>query len=134
MAFVILMIPNLTNAYAGITQENGNGNKVIIPLGAYSPLCEKRDQCYIPSHLIINQDETVIWKNSDFGPHTITSGNTWSGADNLFSSKILEHDEVFEFSFFGILPGTYDYYCVIHPWMTGSVTIAGDLNSNQKTL
>ena len=129
-----MLIQNFSNAYAGITQETGFENEVIIPLGAYSPLCEKYENCYIPRHLIINVDETVIWKNSDFSPHTVTSGNTWSGQDNLFTSQILEHDEVFEFSFLGILPETYDYYCVIHPWMKGSITIAGDLNNNQKTL
>ena len=134
LIIVLFLIPTIANAYAGITQDSRSENEVIIPLGAYSPLCEKNDECYIPSNLIISQNEKVTWINSDFGPHTVTSGNTWSGADKLFSSKILEHNDVFEFSFIGFLPGTYDYYCVIHPWMKGSITISGDLNNFQKTL
>ena len=100
-------------------------NEVIIPNGAYSPLCEKKRECYVPEFLIIEQGDKVEWTNADYAIHTVTSGNIWSGHNKLFNSKILERNDKFEFVFENVEPATYTYYCLMHPWMTGSIIVSG---------
>ena len=53
--------------------------------------------------------------------HTATSGNPDSGADGAFDSDILSAGDTFEFTFTDV--GTYDYYCILHPWMIGTVNV-----------
>ncbi len=113
---VLLMLIPLYQAFA-------EEIKVTIPFGAYSPLCLKTDSCYVPSHVKINTGEVVVWFNADYSLHTVTSGTQWSGHDKLFHSEILDHNDKFEFAFNDFNAGTYPYYCLMHPWMTGSVTI-----------
>ena len=116
--FLVITIMHIPNAFS---QEDKN--QVTISNGAYSPLCAKTSTCYVPSNLIIESGEIVEWVNGDYAPHTITSGNIWAGKDHLFESEILNHLEKFEFTFSGFEPGTYSYYCIIHPWMTGIISI-----------
>src|SRR3990170_2255461 len=54
--------------------------------------------------------------------------NLWSGKDSLFESKILNHNDRFEFTFSDFKSGIYPYYCIMHPWMKGLVSIAEQLN------
>ena len=103
-------------------------NKVVIPFGAHSPVCEKTSQCYVPNNILIEKGDKVIWINGDYAPHTVTSGNLWSGKNGLFESKILNHLDKFEFIFSDFKPGIYPYYCIIHPWMRGIVTVGEYLN------
>jgi len=61
---------------------------------------------------------TVTWLNDDDIPHTVVA------ADNkAFRSKVLDTGDRFTFTFAS--PGTYDYYCSIHPHMTGKVVVKG---------
>ena len=57
----------------------------------------------------------VTWINRDDMPHTVTSD------DKLLKSKALDTDEKFSFTFAN--PGTYHYFCSIHPKMTGEVVV-----------
>jgi len=57
----------------------------------------------------------VTWINRDDMPHTVASD------DKLFKSKALDTDEKFSFTF--STPGTYHYFCSIHPKMTGEVVV-----------
>jgi len=103
-------------------------NKVIVPYGAYSPVCAKTSNCYVPNNIVIDEGDKIIWINGDYAPHTVTSGNLWSGKDSLFESKILNHNDRFEFTFSDFKSGIYPYYCIMHPWMKGLVSIAEQLN------
>lgn len=58
---------------------------------------------------------TVVWTNKDDVPHNVVS------KDKLFKSPILDTGEHFEFTF--KTAGTFDYYCSIHPRMTGQVVV-----------
>ncbi len=100
-------------------------NEITITFGAYSPLCEKRGDCYVPSFLIIEQGSTVVWTNMDYSLHTVTSGNLWSGHNRLFGSMLLEKYDKFEFTFEDFEPAAYTYYCIMHPWMKGSIIVTG---------
>jgi plastocyanin len=57
----------------------------------------------------------VTWINRDDMPHAIASD------DKLFKSKALDTDEKFSFTF--ATPGTYHYFCSIHPKMIGEVIV-----------
>jgi len=68
-----------------------------------------------PAALTVPAGTTVTWTNRDDIPHTVVSN------DGAFKSKVLDTDEKFSFTF--SKPGTYPYFCSIHPKMTGKVVV-----------
>jgi hypothetical protein len=48
-------------------------------------------------------------------PHTVVSD------DKIFKSKVLDTDQQFSFTF--AKPGTYPYFCSVHPKMTGKIVV-----------
>lgn len=68
-----------------------------------------------PETLTVPVNSAVIWVNKDDVPHTITS------TDGLFKSKALDTDDKYSYTF--TQPGTYSYYCSIHPKMMGKVVV-----------
>ena len=70
-----------------------------------------------PKELVVMAGTTVTWVNTDDVPHTATS----SSSPPLFDSKALDTDDKFSFEF--KTPGTYDYFCKLHPSMTGKVIV-----------
>jgi amicyanin len=70
---------------------------------------------FSPATLTVAPGTTVTWVNKDDVPHNVTS------TEKQFASKTLDTDERFSFTFKD--PGTYDYYCTIHPKMTGKVVV-----------
>lgn len=70
-----------------------------------------------PRELMIPAGATVTWKNADDVPHTATSKDD----PQTFNSGPLDTDDSFSFTF--TKPGTYAYYCKVHPHMTGVITV-----------
>jgi plastocyanin len=68
-----------------------------------------------PTALTVPVGTTVTWTNRDDIPHTVVS------TDGVFKSKALDTDDTFSFLF--SKPGTYSYFCSIHPKMTGQVIV-----------
>jgi len=68
-----------------------------------------------PQTLTVPVGATVTWTNRDDIPHTSVS------TDGLFKSKVMDTDEKFSYTF--AKAGTYQYYCSIHPKMTGQVVV-----------
>jgi plastocyanin len=68
-----------------------------------------------PGTLTVPAGTTVTWTNRDDIPHTVVSD------DKVFKSKVLDTDEKFSYTF--TKPGTYGYFCSIHPKMTGKVVV-----------
>ena len=68
-----------------------------------------------PATLTIPAGATVTWTNRDDVPHVVTSD------DKLFKSKALDTDDQFSFTF--AKPGTYNYYCAIHPRLTAKIVV-----------
>jgi len=68
-----------------------------------------------PAELKVPVGTTVTWTNRDDIPHTAVSN------DKVFKSKVLDTDEKFSFTF--SKPGTYEYFCSIHPKMTGKIVV-----------
>jgi plastocyanin len=61
-------------------------NKVIVPYGAYSPVCAKTSNCYVPNNIVIDEGDKIIWINGDYAPHTVTSGI--SGLEKIVYLKV----------------------------------------------
>ena len=67
-----------------------------------------------PATITVAAGTTVTWTNRDDIPHTVVS-------DGTFKSKAMDTDEKFSYTF--AKPGTYSYFCSIHPKMTGKVVV-----------
>ena len=67
-----------------------------------------------PKELKVKAGTTVTWTNEDDIPHTVVSPNN-------FRSKALDTDGKHSFTF--TTPGTYTYFCSLHPHMTGTVVV-----------
>jgi len=68
-----------------------------------------------PADLTVKAGTTITWTNRDDIPHTVVN------TDKVFKSKVLDTDEKFSFTF--STPGTFSYFCSIHPKMTGKVVV-----------
>ncbi|QLH07239.1 cupredoxin domain-containing protein [Nitrosopumilus ureiphilus] len=93
--------------------------KITIPEGA--AILEEGQIFYDPEAIDVAVGTTVLWENVDNTMHTATSGNPDSGADGVFDSDILSTGDTYEFTFTDA--GNYDYYCILHPWMVGTVNV-----------
>ena len=92
----------------------------VIPVsGSASPGCEP--ECYDPSTVTISAGGTVTFVNSDTAPHTVTSGNATDGPDGVWDSSLIMIDMSYSVTLDN--PGTYDYFCMVHPWMQGIVIV-----------
>jgi plastocyanin len=67
--------------------------------------------------MTVSAGTRVTWVNHDDVPHTATS----TVKPRLFDSGTLDTDDRFEHVF--TTPGTYDYYCALHPKMTGQIIV-----------
>ena len=78
---------------------------------------------YVPARITIQVGTTVVWKNFDDAPHTVTDGTQEPGSlwGTIFDSGIMRLDDVYKFTFNE--PGTYNYLCALDPWMIGKVTV-----------
>ncbi len=92
---------------------------ISIVAGAANPL---NAIFYDPTQANITVGTTVNWTNDDENPHTVTSGNPKTGPDDQFDSGFMVAGDTFSWTF--EKAGTYDYFCILHPWMTGSVVVS----------
>ena len=70
---------------------------------------------FAPESLTVPAGTKVTWVNADDIPHTVVAD------DKTFKSKVLDTDEAFAFSF--DKPGTYTYFCSVHPKMTAKIVV-----------
>lgn len=76
-----------------------------------------------PATVTVKAGTTVTWTNKDDIPHGIAATN------NAFKrSQALDTDDSFSFTF--TAPGTYQYFCYIHPHMTGTIVVEAATGSN----
>jgi len=69
--------------------------------------------------IIVN--DTVFWKNGDMATHTVTSGTPLNGPDGIFDSGKMGPGKFFVQKFTQV--GEFPYYCTLHPWRTGLVSV-----------
>jgi plastocyanin len=94
---------------------------VDIPVGTSVPGCETTDACFTPASISINAGDTVEWANVDTAAHTVSAGSPAEGPSGVFDSSLLMASGNYSFTFDDT--GSYDYFCMVHPWMVGSVSV-----------
>jgi plastocyanin len=72
---------------------------------------------FTPATLTVPAGTKVTWTNNDDIPHTVTS----AASPKLFHSPALDTGEAFSFVF--DTPGTFGYFCALHPHMQGTVVV-----------
>ena len=97
------------------TNEKKSDDKTIDILGLESPF-------YSPNTISIKAGETLTFDNVDGNFHTVTSGTVKTGPDGTFDSGLLRAGEKFTLTL--DKPGTYQYYCTIHPNMVGTIIVS----------
>src|SRR5216683_3743818 len=70
---------------------------------------------FTPPTLVVAPGTTVTWTNADDSPHTVRE------KDGKFKSAALDTDDTFSQTFSA--PGEYEYFCSIHPYMTGKIVV-----------
>lgn len=74
---------------------------------------QSTNKSFYPQYIQANAGAIVQWTNNDTSIHTVTG--------EIFDSGMLMAGDKFEYTFES--PGVYDYYCILHPWMKGSVRV-----------
>jgi plastocyanin len=75
-----------------------------------------KEYMFMPATLNIVTGTKVTWVNHDDVPHTIVD------TDKAFHSAALDTDDTYSFTF--PKPGTYHYFCTLHPKMVATVVVA----------
>ena len=70
---------------------------------------------FTPKELTVKAGTAIVFRNRDDIPHTVV------GTNGAFRSKALDKDDSFSFTF--ATPGTYDYFCGLHPQMKGKIVV-----------
>ncbi|HZY95584.1 MAG TPA: cupredoxin family copper-binding protein [Candidatus Cybelea sp.] len=90
---------------------------LVAPAAAYSatPAVHIKNDAFIPRNLSVNVGQTVTFTNDDDDAHTVTA------TDGTFDSKGLDTNGVWRHAF--SKPGTYSYFCELHPFMKGTIVV-----------
>ncbi len=102
------------NGFVETSVKKSDGKTIEI-LGLEAPF-------YSPNTINIKAGETLTFDNVDANFHTVTSGNQATGPDGNFDSGLLSAGEKFTLTL--DKPGTYQYYCTIHPNMVGTIIVS----------
>ena len=102
---IALWIGTASRAYAAPADAKA-GSETTVKIDNFS---------FSPATVTVPAGTTVRWTNADDIPHTIVSD------DKSFKSKALDTDEQFTYTF--SKPGTYSYFCGLHPKMTAKIVV-----------
>jgi plastocyanin len=77
---------------------------------------EIKDFAFNPQTITVKSGQTITWINRDEEPHTVVS------VEKQFKkSSALDTDQTFTIT--AGAPGTYTYFCSVHPKMTGTIVV-----------
>ena len=101
------------------TSSQIGGSTVSIVPGSSAP---SNGKYYAPETIAISKGTSVAWINDDVTLHTVTSGTPGEGnIGTEFDSSFMDAGKTFEHVF--DTAGTFDYFCTLHPFMTGKVKV-----------
>jgi plastocyanin len=105
ISFLNLSVFALGGEMKDVDSTTGKQNKI-----------EIKDFAFNPQTITVKSGEKITWINRDEEPHTIVS------VEKQFKkSSALDTDQ--EFAITAGLPGTYTYFCSVHPKMTGTIVV-----------
>ncbi len=123
---LLLLSIIVTSLIISVPTASAEQMQVSTTLGSSVPGCETTNECYSPYKVTVNPKDEVIWMNDDTAAHTVTSGTPAGGPDGNFDSSLFMAGTTFSHTFDSL--GEYPYFCMVHPWMQGSVvvTVSGE--------
>jgi len=123
---LLLLSIIVTSLIISIPTASAEQIQVSTTLGSSVPGCETTNECYSPYKVTVNPKDEVIWMNDDTAAHTVTSGTPAGGPDGNFDSSLFMAGTTFSHTFDSL--GEHPYFCMVHPWMQGSVvvTVSGE--------
>lgn len=104
---------------AAAPATTATGPTISIPVGAATP----GNPAYVPPDLSVSKGETVTVVNNDNAPHTATSGNGPEDAGQVFDTSLIMAGASGTIDTTAIEAGEYPYFCTVHPFMTGTLTV-----------
>lgn len=126
MPVILLIVTILSVAFIPVAVFAQTSYDINIPTGAASPdapyFWQNEKDGSTTGIIEVTVGDTVVWKNADTAPHTVSSGTFTTGLDGNFDSEIFPQGKSFSHTFDEI--GEYPYFCKLHSWMTGSVIVA----------
>ena len=102
---LIAIAPSAFAAHHEVTITNAPGSS--------TPGCEPN--CFVPSTVTIEVGDTVTWDNTDTAAHTATAGSAADGPSGVFDSSLIMVGQ--SYSYTADTAGTFDYFCIVHPWI-----------------
>ena len=122
--FILFTIVTSIIAMTPSSAFAGNSEITIVPVaGSRTVGCENLDGCYAPNSATIDMGGKVIFSNTDNDPHTFTSGNAYDGPSKKFNSSLIGAGQSYILDTTDLELGEYDYFCIVHPWMLGLLTV-----------
>ena len=90
--------------------------------GSSTPGCEETNNCFIPNPVTVEIGTIVTWSNTDTAAHTASSG-TAAGGDmgEVWDSSLIMAGASYSYTTDTV--GSFDYFCMVHPWMTGTLIV-----------
>jgi len=116
----VIAVAMAATAHPAAHAVHADDPTVRTPEGNAVPGCQEDDTCFIPSTIEVGPGTTVTWENNDIVPHTVTSGAAGSPTGE-FDSGLTDGGTTFEHTFEEV--GEYPYFCLVHPWMAGTVFV-----------
>jgi plastocyanin len=105
LAFLDLSLFALAGEMTNTDSAGGKQNRI-----------EIKDFAFNPQTITVKSGEKITWVNKDEEPHTVVS------VEKQFKkSTALDTDQ--EFTITAGAPGTYSYFCSVHPKMTGTIVV-----------
>jgi plastocyanin len=105
--------------YSAIAQAASSGATVSMAKGSQSA---DNPQFFVPAETTVKAGETVTWKNEDTAIHTATSGKD-ATPDGKFDTSLVSPGQSSKPIVMPNEAGQYPFFCALHPWMTGMITI-----------
>jgi plastocyanin len=105
--------------FSALAQGTTGGTTVSMAKGSQSA---DNPEFYVPAKTIVKAGETVTWKNDDTAIHTATSGKD-ATPDGRFDTSLVSPGQGSKPITMPNEPGQYPYFCTLHPWMEGTITV-----------
>jgi len=103
---------------------------VSTPQGTSVPGCEETNECFLPFMVTVDVGGEVTWSNDDTAAHTVTAGSAADGPSGVFDSSLFMAGTSFSHTFESA--GEFPYFCMVHPWMEGIVTVGEAMMDGDK--
>ena len=122
---IVAGVASMNPAFADHTTAS-----VSVPKGSSAPGCETTNACFTPNEVTVDVGGEVTWSNDDSAAHTVTSGSAKDGPSGVFDSSLFMAGTTFSHKFEAA--GTFNYFCMVHPWMAGIVVVQGEAVSEDE--